>query len=68
MKKLIDYGKEHGTEILNLEVRCDNTAAIHLYEKFGFQHIETIPAFFKVGSESIDFAMLYLDLREMVKE
>lgn len=64
MEKLIAYAKEHNIELLNLEVRKDNVRAIHLYEKFGFQHIGTSPAYFKIDGEYVDFELMYLDLRE----
>lgn len=63
LKELIKYAKENRIEILNLEVRCDNTNAIHLYEKFGFKYIGTSPAFFKLEGEYVDFELMYLDLR-----
>lgn len=63
MAELIAYARHHGIEILNLEVRADNARAIRLYEKFGFRHIGTSPAFFKIGSTYADFELMYLDLR-----
>lgn len=63
MEALITYAKSHGIELLNLEVRSDNTRAIHLYQKYGFKTIGTSPAFFKIGSEYADFELMYLDLR-----
>ena len=63
IEKLIDFAKEIGLEIIELEVRSDNNRAIHLYEKYGFKHIGTSPAFFKIGEEYIDFELMYLDLR-----
>ena len=63
MEKLIGFAKEAGIEIINLEVRADNRNAIHLYEKYGFRHIGTLPAYFKIGAEYIDFKIMYLDLR-----
>lgn len=63
MKKLIEYAKENGIEIINLEVRSDNLSAIHLYEKFGFKHIGTSPAYFKIDGNYVDFELMYLDLR-----
>jgi ribosomal protein S18 acetylase RimI-like enzyme len=63
MEKLIGYAEDHGTEIIELEVRSDNSRARHLYEKFGFRYIGTFPAFFKIGDEYIDFKLMYLDLR-----
>lgn len=64
MEKLIAYAREHGIELLNLEVRGDNHRAIHLYEKFGFQHIGTSPAYFKINGDYVDFELMYLDLRK----
>lgn len=63
MKELIKYAKENGIEILNLEVRSDNVNAIHLYEKFGFRHIGTSPAYFRIDGKYVDFELMYLDLR-----
>ena len=63
MKALIQYAKDNGIEIINLDVRKDNEQAIRLYEKFGFRHIGTSPAYFKIEEEYIDFAVMYLDLR-----
>lgn len=63
MEKLIDIAKEMGIEIIELEVRCDNKRAIHLYEKFGFEKHGTFPAFFRIGDEYIDFDLMHLDLR-----
>ena len=63
MEKLIGFAKENGIEIVELEVRCDNKRAIHLYEKYGFKHIGTSPAFFKIKDEYIDFELMYLDMR-----
>ncbi|MBQ7616240.1 MAG: GNAT family N-acetyltransferase [Butyrivibrio sp.] len=63
MQHIIDYAKAHGIEIINLEVRSDNQAAIHLYEKFGFINTGKIPAFFKIGNEYVDFDIMSLDLR-----
>lgn len=64
VERLIGFAREIGIEIINLEVRSDNRRAIHLYEKHGFKHIGTSPAFFKIGEEYIDFELMHLDLRE----
>ena len=63
LNKLIEHAKTAGIEIINLEVRSDNAAAIHLYEKFGFKRIGTSPAYFKIGEDCFDFEIMYLDLR-----
>ena len=67
MEKLIEYAKQHGIEIINLDVRSDNVNAIHLYKKYGFKHIGTSPAFFKINGKYIDFELMYLDLRQMAQ-
>ena len=36
---------------------------VHLYEKYGFKHIGTFPAFFKIGEEYVDSELMHLDLR-----
>ena len=59
----IDYAKQHDIEIINLEVRSDNMSAIHLYEKYGYKKTGTIPAFFKINKEYVDFDIMSLDLR-----
>lgn len=63
METVIAYAKENSVALLNLEVRKDNTAAIHLYQKFGFQTIGVSPAFFQIGEEYVDFLLMVLDLR-----
>ena len=64
LEQIIQFAKGIGIEIINLEVRSDNAAAIHLYEKFGFQRIGTSPAYFKIDNSYYDFEIMYLDLRE----
>ena len=63
IEKCVEFAKEHDIEILNLETRSDNKNAIHLYEKYGFKKTGTLPAFFKLNGEYIDFDMMQLDLR-----
>ena len=63
MERLIQYAKENGIELIYLEVREDNIAAIHLYENFGFRQTGTLPAYFKIGNEYFDFWSMCLDLR-----
>lgn len=38
-------------EVISLEVRADNHAAIHLYEKFGFQRIGTFEKLMKIKDQ-----------------
>lgn len=63
LEKLIEYARRAGIEVIRLEVRSDNAGAIHLYEKYGFRRVGRLPAYFKVGTEYIDFEIMCLDLR-----
>lgn len=63
MKNIIDFGRNNAFEIIELQVRCDNGAAIHLYEKFGFEKTAKHPDFFKIGNEYIDFEIMRLKLK-----
>ena len=58
MSALIDFARSHQITVLDLQVRSDNHAAIHLYEKFGFQQIGVHPAFFRIDGRDIPFTMM----------
>ena len=62
MNVLMDFARKSGTEVLELEVRSDNEAAISLYKKFGFEKIGTNEKFFKINGEffAADYMNLYL--------
>ena len=62
MNVLMDFAKKSGAEVLELEVRSDNEAAISLYKKFGFEKIGTNEKFFKIDGEffAADYMNLYL--------
>lgn len=62
MESILAFAKENGFEQLNLEVRSDNTRAIRLYEKYGFQKLCTFPRFFKINGEYVDFDLMNLEL------
>ena len=61
--EIINFAKENSFEVIDLQVRSDNSSAIHLYEKFGFKKIGTHPAFFKIGSEEIAFDYMCLKIQ-----
>lgn len=63
MERLIAFTRENGIEIIELDVRSDNTRAIRLYERFGFQKIGTYPRFFKIGDHYYDFDKMCLSLK-----
>ena len=56
------FSKAAGAEIISLEVRSDNTRAIKLYEKFGFEKISVFKEFFKIKGELVDFDLMNLYL------
>lgn len=63
MQRLIDFAKNQAkVELISLEVRSDNAAAIHLYEKFGFQKYGTFPGFLKINGKWIDADCMVLSL------
>lgn len=62
MKEIIAFAWENQFEMVDLQVRSDNLAAIHLYEKFGFQKLFTYPGFFKIDGQPIDFDYMCLHL------
>ena len=59
---ILDLARQQSFEIIDLQVRSDNSAAIHLYKKFGFEKIGTHPAFFKIGNEEISFDYMTLKM------
>lgn len=63
MQAVLDYARRAGTELVTLEVRSDNAAAIHLYKKFGFVKTGSYPGFLKINGQWVDFDLMCLDLR-----
>ena len=63
MAQLLSFAKENAFEIIDLQVRSDNSSAIHLYCKDGFQKVGTHPAFFKVDGALVPFDLMYLRLK-----
>lgn len=63
MQTVLDYARRAGIELVTLEVRSDNAAAIHLYEKFGFVKTGNYPGFLKINGQWVDFDLMCLDLR-----
>lgn len=54
MEAQVEYAKNNGISKINLEVRVDNPAAIHLYEKVGFEIEGTNRRSMLVDGEYID--------------
>ena len=47
IQKVIDCGNEKEIENITLEVRCDNEAAIGLYEKYNFKKVAIRSKYYK---------------------
>lgn len=62
LAEIIDFARKNSFEIIDLQVRSDNSAAIHLYEKYGFEKIGAHPAFFTIDAEKISFDYMILKL------
>lgn len=59
LKRLLDFARNSAkAEVVSLEVRSDNTRAIHLYEKYDFKKIGTFKGYFKINGELIDFDIM----------
>lgn len=67
LAEIIAFAKENGFEIIDLQMRSDNLAAIHLYEKLGFVKIGSHPAFFKIDGENVAFDYMVLELNREEK-
>lgn len=64
VEELITYGRKTGIEILTLDVRGNNHAAMALYERLGFEEYGRIEDFVAVDNERWDNVYFSLDLRE----
>lgn len=64
LQEIVDFAKEAGMEIIDLQVRSDNARAIHVYEKFGFYKIGSHPKYHKVGDEYHACDYMVLELKQ----
>ncbi len=62
LERVLEFARAQDFAVIELQVRSDNAAAIHLYEKFGFQKFGTHPAFFVVEGQKIPFDFMCLRL------
>lgn len=60
---LITDARERGVEVLTLDARGDNTAALRLYRSLGFTEYGRLPDFVAVGEDRYDKVFCMLDLR-----
>lgn len=62
LRGILEFARENSFEIIDLQVRSDNSSAIHLYEKYGFRKLFTYPAFFRIEERAVDVDYMYLRL------
>jgi [ribosomal protein S18]-alanine N-acetyltransferase len=55
--KILHEMKIKGANRILLEVRKDNPAAIHLYKKFGFKELGSLPNYYEIGVHGIRMAL-----------
>jgi len=61
LTKILEFARDVSkNEIVSLEVRSDNAAAIHLYEKFGFKKIGQFEGYLKINGELVDCDIMQL--------
>lgn len=61
-ERIIDFARENDFSVIDLQVRSDNAAAIHLYEKLGFVKIGTHSSFFEIDGEQVPVDYMYLSI------
>ena len=61
---LVDDAREAGVEVLTLDCRGNNHAALDLYASLGFVTTGRRPDFIAVGDERFDQVLLHRDLRD----
>ena len=62
MQQLIDIARRSGAEQMFLDVRADNEVAIGLYQKFGFEHIDTRKGYYR--PEGVDALVMRKPIRQ----
>jgi ribosomal protein S18 acetylase RimI-like enzyme len=63
MREVLLGAKRIGIWLVELEVMSINGAAIHLYEKLGFQRVGVIPGKVARDGRLLDIVVMYADLR-----
>ncbi|WP_329617681.1 GNAT family N-acetyltransferase [Streptomyces brevispora] len=61
---LIDDARRAGIEVLTLDVRGDNSGALHLYRALGFTEYGRLPGFVAVGERRYDKVFCMMDFRQ----
>lgn len=64
LQMLVDEARTAGIEVLTLDVRGNNHAAMALYEHFGFKEYGRLPNYIAIGDERWDNVFYAIDLRD----
>ncbi|KPJ67819.1 MAG: hypothetical protein AMJ43_02340 [Coxiella sp. DG_40] len=62
LQQALQHAKCHNTDIVFLEVRCSNKAAINLYHKAGFNELDIKKAYYPFKNKHEDAIIFALDL------
>ena len=63
MEEILRFARDVAqARILSLEVRTDNSRAIALYKKFGFETVGTFPGYMNINGENISCDIMRLAL------
>ncbi len=62
LQEALQYIKNHNTDMVFLEVRCSNKAAISLYHKAGFNELGVRKAYYPLKNKREDAIIFALDL------
>ena len=62
LPQMAAFAREKGIEIIDVQMRSDNSASLRLCEKFGFKKLCTYPGFLKIKETPIDAELLSLHL------
>jgi len=68
LQALVDGAAAAGIEVLTLDVRGNNHAAMALYEHFGFREYGRLPDYIAIGDERWDNVFYALDLRDSAED
>ena len=63
LETLLRWTQETTLEWIDLGVFANNTPAVHLYERIGFNRTGIVPDKFRIGSQKVDVLYMALKLR-----
>ena len=61
LTELLETGVRAGVTAFTLEVRADNAAAVHVYEKLGFRTVGRLERFFRINGQYHAALLMELD-------